>query len=74
MADGEKAATAGFLAKTAAATSLNDTWESSCERPCLWTSFLFSLGKARKTGRLPQSRSKVFRFFSIKMKKLILLS
>ena len=49
-------------------------WKSRYGSLRLWTSFLFSLGKARKTGRLPQSRSKAFWFFPIKMKKLILLS
>ena len=74
VADGQKAGTAGFLAKTEAAASANDARESSCGRPRLWTRFLFSLGKARKTRRLPERLSMAFRFFPIKMKKLILLS
>ncbi|UXT40552.1 hypothetical protein FY137_04820 [Agrobacterium tumefaciens] len=73
-AGGKKPGTAGFLPETGPEDVLMAMWKSRYESLRLWTSFLFSLGKARKTGCLPQSRSKAFRFFSIKMKKLILLS
>ncbi|WP_183044062.1 MULTISPECIES: hypothetical protein [Agrobacterium] len=71
---GKKPGTAGFLPETGPEDALMAMWKSRYGSLRLWTSFLFSLGKARKTGRLPQSRSKAFRFFPIKMKKLILLS
>ncbi|MGK9040342.1 hypothetical protein KXS05_08225 [Rhizobium sp. SA279] len=71
---GKKPGTAGFLPETRPEDALMTMWKSRYGSLRLWTSFLFSLGKARNTGRLPQSRSKAFRFFPIKMKKLILLS
>ncbi|MFS8121324.1 hypothetical protein QD336_02770 [Rhizobium sp. BR 250] len=71
---GKKPGTAGFLVETRYDGALTAMWKSRRGSRWLWTSFLFSLGKARKIGRLPQWRSKALRFFPIKMKKLILLS
>ncbi|MFK3778442.1 hypothetical protein [Agrobacterium sp. NPDC089420] len=71
---GKKPGTAGFLSKAGwdrAATALRKS-RRQCLR--LWTSFLISLGKARKTGCLAWGWSQRLRFFPIKMKKLILLS
>ncbi|MDH0695360.1 MULTISPECIES: hypothetical protein [unclassified Agrobacterium] len=70
----EKPVTAGFLVKSETSDALTALWKYRWGSPWLWTSFLFSLGKARKTGRLRHSPSKALRFFPIKMKKLILLS
>lgn len=73
-ARGKKPGTAGFLAKPGLGDALTALWRTCTGGLRLWTSFLFSLAKARKTGALRQSCLKVFRFFPIKMKKLILLS
>jgi hypothetical protein len=71
---GKKPGTAGFLPKPEADDAILALGKCRWRSRRLWTSFLFSLGKARKTGRLQQSRSQPVRFFMIKMKKLILLS
>lgn len=71
---GKKPGTAGFLVKSETNDALMALGKCRRGSRSLWTSFLFSLGKARKTGRLLERRSKAPGFFPIKIKKLILLS
>ena len=71
---GKKPGTAGFSIKTTPGRYLWRYAGIALRTPRLWTSFLFLLGKARKTRHSLQCRSKAFQFFPIKMKKLILLS
>jgi hypothetical protein len=71
---GKKPGTVGLLVKSETNDALMAWGKCPWGSRWLWTSFLFSLGKARKTRRLPERLSMAFRFFPIKMKKLILLS